>query len=79
MKCFLPTICTKMFSKLSLCNAVVDFEFPIHRLMASGSFSRAIRAKGISFWASEYRVKYSSRRLSFSYYKLCQLIIQVKW
>lgn len=70
-KCFLPTICTKMFSKLSLCKAVVDLEFPIHRLMASGSFSRAMRAKGMSFWASEYRAKYSSRRLSFSYDKIC--------
>lgn len=65
-KCFLPTICTKMFSKLSLCKHVVDLEFPIHRLMASGSLPRAIRAKGMSFRASGYNGRYSSRRLSFS-------------
>lgn len=55
-----------MFSKLSLCKHVVDLEFPIHRLMASGSFPRAIRAKGMSFRASGYNGRYSSRRLSFS-------------
>lgn len=55
-----------MFSKLSLWAAVMDLELPIHRLTASGDFWRAMRAKGMSFWASGKRVKYSSRRLSFS-------------
>ena len=39
---------------------------PIHRLIASGSFCKAIDAQRISASTSRYRGEYSPRRLSFS-------------
>lgn len=44
----------------------MERELPIQRLIASGSFCKAIRAKGMSRWASLKSDTYSLRKLSFS-------------
>jgi hypothetical protein len=49
-----------------LCSAVTERELPIHRLMASGSRARAMRAQGmVGGMAAVKSGRYSWRRLSF--------------